>query len=534
MVMLHDGGGGGPILNPKAKNYERELFKVFAVDTGSISLTQTDWQDAKKQLRDLAKDVRAVRSELEAPTDGSKGWSGPAATAALASLDKLGSTLDDRAAEIGDVDRSLGGVYQAVSDAKAAWYSDVSSISTYVDPDDHMRLPTPHLPTQENRDKYSVRDPEAAAAAEDALWEQRNRAAKRILDKLGVATQRATGEMPIDVSGDAESPYQAQAPAGRGPGNTNTATHSAAGLFQTTNTGVVIFDAGDDDSDGTGGTDDDPVVVETEGPDPTVIDNGDDETGGNDDDIVISSDGEVTGSTGLAPGAGPIGSQGGPSGGGAGGLGAGGVAAGGVGGAAGLGGLLGRRGGGGMFSSGGTAGVAGSARGNGAGARGASGRSGAAGIGRPGGPQLIPGGGSGASARGGAPGRASAVKGATASGRYGVPKFTGTGSGVVAAGGGMAGKGASANTSTSKSGARAGGGRGGTTAGAVGGPGRSTSTPGPRGGGGRGGTAVGAVGSAGARRSDDKAQTQDVDRLTHEDEEAWFDGTEESSPSVWE
>ena len=28
-----DEGGGGPTLNPKAKHYERELFKVFAVQT---------------------------------------------------------------------------------------------------------------------------------------------------------------------------------------------------------------------------------------------------------------------------------------------------------------------------------------------------------------------------------------------------------------------------------------------------------------------------------------------------------------------
>ena len=29
-------------------------------------------------------------------------------------------------------------------------------------------------------------------------------------------------------------------------------------------------------------------------------------------------------------------------------------------------------------------------------------------------------------------------------------------------------------------------------------------------------------------------QAQDVDKLTHEDEEKWFEGTEESSPQVWQ
>ena len=221
MVMIADGGGGGPTLNPKAKHYERELFKIFAVETGSIAVTQTDWQGAKTQLEDLAKDVRAVRSELEAPADGGKGWTGPAATAALSTLKKLSDTLDAHAGEVGDVDTSLGQVYKAVSDAEAGWYSDVASISTYVDPANHMRLPAPYAPTAENVDKYSVPDPDAAAAAEDAKWQQRNLAAKKILEQLATDTQTAKATMPIDVQDDTEDPYNNQGPAAtnRTPGS---------------------------------------------------------------------------------------------------------------------------------------------------------------------------------------------------------------------------------------------------------------------------------------------------------------------------
>src|SRR5690349_14853455 len=100
MALIADGGGGGPTLNPKAKHFERELFKVFAASTSTIWLTQEDWRGAKTQLENLAKDVQQVKSELQAPGDGGKGWQGPAAEAALSSLEKLSTTLDGHAAKV--------------------------------------------------------------------------------------------------------------------------------------------------------------------------------------------------------------------------------------------------------------------------------------------------------------------------------------------------------------------------------------------------------------------------------------------------
>ncbi|CAN7386703.1 hypothetical protein [Knoellia sp. LjRoot47] len=509
MALIADGGGGGPTLDPKAKHFERELFKVFSTSTSTIWLTQEDWRGAKTQLEDLAKDVQQVRTELQTPGDGGAGWQGPAAEAALASLEKLSTTLDGHAAKIGDVDTSLGQVYQAISDAKAGWYSDVASISTYVDPSDHMRLPAPYLPTPENKAQYSVPDADAAAAAEDAKWEQRNQAAKKVLEQLGSDTQTATGKMPIETKTKSETPYSSNGPGPSTNYPTRTSTPSGGGggyqIGGPTGPGFTIGP-----TDPGGDPDDDPTPIpnpeqpeeitigDPEGPDPdpTYVD-------------PISSDGDVTGTTG-----GPTGTTSGSStyngGGGGGGMGVGGIAAGGIGtGAAGLGGLLGARGGGMFGARGGGVMPAGGAqgRGTGAGARGGTSfrPGGAAGTAGRGG-QVIPGGGQG---RGSAAGRASSVKGASGSGRYGVPKLDSKGG--VAAGSGQGAKG----------GARSG----------AGANGRGSAARGS----GRNG-ATGAAGAAGGRgsRKGDKDQNQDVDNLTHEDEETWYDGTEESSPQVWQ
>lgn len=496
-----------PTLNPKAKQYERQLHKIFAVDTSAIWLTQQDWIDAKAKLENLAKDVRGVRTELTAPSDGGKGWTGPAAEAALASLTKLSDTLDGHAVKVGDVDTSLKNVYDAISAAKDAWDTKVASISTYVDPDDHKRLPAPYAPTAENAANHSVTDHEAVAAAEDAKWEQRNQAAKQVLDDLGVQTQEATGKMPIAAKDSGESPYSST---GSGPGTNygaNTTKPSGPGGYEVDPGGdptpTDIGDPGPDDSDpgvifpGLDPQDPDVVVIE---PLPDDSDTGID---------PISSDGDTSGSTGL-PGPGGSAAASHAGGGGGGGIGPGGLAAGGVGaGAAGLGGLLGARRGGMPGARGGgvvPGGGASQARATGAGSRGSAARAG--GVGGAARGQVIPGGGGG-QARGSSSARGSAVKGATGSGRYGVPKVGG-GGGVVPAGSGQGAKGGT------RSGPGAGG-RGSTSRGAAG----------------RGGAVMGAAGARGSRKGDQE-QPQDVDKLTHEDEETWFDGTEESSPQVWD
>lgn len=503
-----------PTLNPKAKQYERQLHKIFAVDTASIWLTKEDWKGAKAQLEDLAKDVRSVRTELTAPTDGTKGWTGPAADAALASLKKLSDTLDGHAVKVGDVDSSLNGVYKAVWDAKNAWDEEVDSISTYVDPADHQRLPAPYAPTPSNVANYSVTDETAVAEAEDALWEKRNKAAKKILDDLGVQTQEATGKMPIDSKDSGEGPYTT--PSGPGPGSnypTNTTTPSGNGVYEVDPQGPRPPDTDGGPVDG--GID--PVIFpEPVHPEPIVVIEGPGLTPGPVDPITL--DGETTGSTGTTgPGTAAAASHAGGGGGAGGGVGAGTVAAGGVGaGAAGIGGLLGARG----ARGGGTGmvpGAGGQARGSGAGSRGSAGRpggTGAAGTGRAG--QVVPGGSSGRAGSASGAGRGgSSVKGASGAGRYGVPKLDGKGTGVVPASGQAARSGGRGATAA----------RGG-TAGGGSAAGRGGAT-------GRGGAAMGAAGTRGSRKGD-KDQAQDVDKLTREDEEAWFDGTEDSSPQVWE
>ncbi|WP_035940906.1 hypothetical protein, partial [Knoellia aerolata] len=62
--------------------------------------------------------------------------------------------------------------------------------------------------------------------------------------------------------------------------------------------------------------------------------------------------------------------------------------------------------------------------------------------------------------------------------------------------------------------------------------GRGASARGGAGAAGRGGP-VGAAGAGGARRGE-KGTATDVDKLTHEDEDTWYDGTDESSPQVWD
>lgn len=483
-----------PTLNPRAKHYERQLHKIFAVDTAAIWLTQQNWIDAKAQLEDLAKDVRGVRTELTAPADGGKGWTGPAADAALASLQKLSDTLDGHAVKVGDVDASLKNVYDAVWEAKNAWDTKVASISTYVDPEDHKRLPAPYAPTAENVANHSVTDHEAVAAAEDARWEQRNQAAKQVLQDLGVQTQEAMGKMPIEAKDSGEGPYRSTGTAPGADYGTNTSRPSSSGGYEVSPSGPTGVNTG---VPGTRDPDTGvvfpplvPEVPEVVTIEPVPEDHGTD---------PISSDGDTTGSTGpVGPGTSAAASHAG--GGGGGGIGPGGIAAGGVGaGAAGLGGLLGARRGGGVVPGGGT-----QARGGAAGSRGSAMRSG--GASRTG--QVIPGGG-GSQARGGASTRGSAVKGASGSGRYGVPKLDGRGGGVVPSGSGQAAKG---------------GARGGAGASGRGSAARDV---------GRGGAAMGAVGARGSRK-DDRNPTEDVDKLTHEDEDTWYDGTEESSPQVWD
>ena len=151
-----------PVLDAKAKHYERELHKIFAVDTAAIWLTWNDWKTAETNVSDLAKAVRTTKSSLQEPS-GEKGWSGPAADAAYTGLDRLSTSLDDRSREIAEVKGSLDDVYKAVSLAKEEFNTKVDSISTYVNPEDHQK-PLPGGPRTADPSTYSVTDDAAVAA----------------------------------------------------------------------------------------------------------------------------------------------------------------------------------------------------------------------------------------------------------------------------------------------------------------------------------------------------------------------------------
>ncbi|MFQ6173361.1 hypothetical protein ACK8HX_17295 [Oryzobacter sp. R7] len=476
MVQAHDGGGGPPALPEGAGPYERALHEIYDFQAGIVDHTAEQWRTTSEEMGDLAADVRRVVRELQRAPDVGEVWDGPAAAAAYDALGKLASNLDRHAEDIKAIEGGLTAASDAVAVARTAYVLNVRPIDIDLDQGDYMR--TPVRPLGGSYPDGQVPDTEAYAAALAEAKRLREAEAKKVLDAYEGQMQTATRKLPVEP---AESPVNTRTPGGGGgSGGTPVGGGSSGGTY-------VGPAGGRDDGGGRGGevepppTFDPPTVIciglpevpEPEPVDPDPV---------RPDPVVV--DGPGGGSLGPAGGGAVSGTTGQGGSAGQSGLGSGGMAA----------------GIGGMAAGGGAAALLGR---GGPGAAGA-GRPGAAGAGRPGVMGVTN---SGAAARGsGAAGRA-AAGGAGGAGR----------STVVAAGG----------QSAAGRGAAGGRGGGGARAGRYGVP-----QLGDRGG--RGGV-VAAAGTAGSRggKGEDRDE-HDLDRLTHEDEETWFEGADDATPPVWE
>ena len=223
--MRIDSGGGGPTLDPKALAYERELFKMFTFADYMVTWATDDWQTSATSLRDMSKDLGKITQRLREGdgTPGSSGWTGPAADAATASLSTLASTLDDRAVEMDQARAAMKGLTGAYDWAKEQWYSKIVSNSNNLKPEAFTKTdPVSGHPTS---------DPAAYAAAVDAIYEERNKAAKGILDALKKRVGAAADDLPVEDTTTTPTPYS---PAGSGGTSANYATNTATPSGPTT------------------------------------------------------------------------------------------------------------------------------------------------------------------------------------------------------------------------------------------------------------------------------------------------------------
>ncbi len=464
-----------PPLPEDAGPHERTLHDIYGFATVLVQLTADDWGKTSDAVGQLSAEVKRVVTHLKYAAEP---WEGPAADSAYASLRALSTSLDNRALELAEIQKGLEAAATAADTARQEYASRVRSISTYVDPASYER--TPARPMGGAVPDGTVFDQRAFDAAVGAKRDQREAEAEQVLAGFDASMGRAARQMPVDAPEDS---VKIDPGAGGGtPGGGSTpggAPPSGGGYTPPSGTGSWSPTPYDPPSDvGT-------VVTHT--PHPTGTGSGDPTGGGTDQGPTgVGLDGGTTGTTvptgpgssdwaGTSPGGATTGGSTG-LGGGAGAVGGGMVA----GGAGLLGrGILGRAGVGGA-SGGGAAGRAPLVTG---GTTGAAGRTGASGAGRgaagASGRPVLAAGGQGAAARGGrGAGGAGGVRGARTSGRYGVPKLgegSGGGRGVVAAGSGS--------------------------------------------------------GARGRRAARDDAP--DVDSLTHEDEETWFEGEDDATPPVW-
>jgi hypothetical protein len=221
MAFIAD-GGGGPRLDPKAKAHERELFKIFDFLTFDVSSSHQDWKSSAEKLEAVAKDVKKIVSDLE-EGDGTSGWTGPAADAAKESLGALAKRLDTSAQKIRAVSTGLDTVYTAAGDARDGYWQKVNAVSTYVNPDDHLKPPTKQQPPD-----LKIPDTAAFDAAVDAKYEARDRAAKKVLDQLGTDVTHATSQMPLEAREAAQG-----AGSGSGSGSSSSSSSGSSGTGDT-------------------------------------------------------------------------------------------------------------------------------------------------------------------------------------------------------------------------------------------------------------------------------------------------------------
>jgi hypothetical protein len=455
-MVIPDEGPYVPALPDDAGPHERQLHDIYGFSTGLVELTAEDWGKTADAVTGLALDVKGV---VDALRGAQEPWEGPAAEAAFATLGKLRTSLEARSAEITDIKKGLEDAAAAADVARTQYATQVRAVSTHVDREGYQ-------PT--GGGNFNITAYEAAI---EARREERESAAKSVLETFNASMGAAAKQLPVESTDDSVTidtggsmpPGGGNGPGGRGPGG-GSYTPPDGGVWEQPRPPR---------------NDDPPTTIcppPVDPPTPVVI-----ECGPWPEPVDVDLNGNTTGTTtptgpgnpewaGTSPGGSSGGTGGIGLGTGAGAIGGGALA----GGAAMLGkGMLGKLGGGALGAAGRGSIIAG---GNtGAAARGsASARGGAAGAAGRGG--MVAGGQGGAAGRGSAGG----VRGAKAAGRYGVPKL-GEGSrggrgGVVAAGSGAGGRG-------------------------------------------------------GRKTKDGRAEG--VDRLTHEDEETWFEGEDDATPPVW-
>jgi hypothetical protein len=488
-----DGGSSRPPLPEQAGPTERTLYDVYDFQTGIVDLTAADWATSAESVRGLSADVRGIVRALRGAPDA---WDGPAAEAAYQTLGKLADNLDVHAADIDRIEAGLKSAYDSVAVARTDYVTTVRSVSLDLDPGDYQRTPV-RQPAQAEPDLSTVLDraayDQAVAGARAAREQQAAAVLATFTDSMTTATKKlpvepAQREPVRDGSTGGTGGTGGSGGGGTGPGGTPYAPVGSGGGSGGGGggggnaTGHATLPPTDGGGCDAADTDDPPRPLPEPGPQP--------EPGPwppvTDPPPPPVLDGLVDGTTspGARGGALPApGSTATGAGGASASVGAGGTAAG-------MGGVL---------AGGGAAALMG---------------------------------------RRGMPGGAAAgrLPGGAAAGRL-------PGSMVAtSSGGGVAGRGAGAGSSAAarSSVVAGGGGQGGAARGATGGRGAArTGRYGvPKLGGGaagRGGPAVVGGGAAGGRgRAEDRKDPQDVDHLTSEDEETWFEGAEDATAPVWE
>ncbi|MBM6399048.1 WXG100 family type VII secretion target [Phycicoccus sonneratiae] len=461
----------GPVNPPLPADAGPNERRLYDIYGFSSGLVRMTADDWKNTADTVTGLASEVRDVIRKLQNADQPWSGPAAESAFGTLRTLAKQLDQRAGEITDVKKGLELAAEAADTARTAYSGQVRSISTSVDRSSYEH-PIPHIPDGTRFDQASY---DAAVAGKR---EQREQAAGQVLSAFDGNIATAAKQMPVAAQQDAVTIDPSGGGGGGGGGNYPTGgTPSGGGYVAPTGGGT--WGTTPTEPPTTGPTD---YVICTgyippEVDPPVIVDPVDPDPG-------VDLDGETTGTvTPGTPGSvdwagtGPGGSSGG-AGGIGGGTGAGAVGGGVLaGGAAMLGkGLLGKMGAGALGGAGKGALFAGGSSGATGRGAGAAGRAGAAGgAGRSG---LVAGGQGGAAGRGSGGRGSGGVRGARGTGRYGVPKL------------GENGRGA------------------------------------------RGGVAAGS-GAGGRGKKDKDGRPEDVDFLTHEDEETWFEGEDDATPPVW-
>ena len=142
MVQVHDGGGSGrPDLPAQAGPNERTLYDLYDFQTAIVSYTASQWKTTASDVTELSASVRRVVRELRNAPDGGQAWSGDAANAAYDSLGRLAANLDTHAEEIARIESGLTLAGDAVVDARTAYVTTVRTVSLDVDEQDFMRTP---------------------------------------------------------------------------------------------------------------------------------------------------------------------------------------------------------------------------------------------------------------------------------------------------------------------------------------------------------------------------------------------------------